>query len=61
MLAFEVTSVFGGMGSWNDQTFASEPENNQFDSLTAALFAARHALFARRLHWLAADSSLSNT
>ena len=23
MLAFEVTSVFGGMGSWNDQTFAS--------------------------------------
>lgn len=32
--------VFGGMGSWNDQYFESEPDNTQFNSLSAELYAA---------------------
>lgn len=32
--------VFGGMGSWNDQSFETESENAQYDSLSAELYAA---------------------
>jgi hypothetical protein len=32
--------VFGGMGSWNDQYFETEPENAQYNSLSAELYAA---------------------
>jgi hypothetical protein len=51
ILSLEVSDVFGGMGSWNDQYFQEEALQKDFDSLSTALYAARNSVFQSILNY----------
>lgn len=43
--SFEITSVFGGMGSWNDLGFGSADEIQEYDEVTKDFYKARNNLY----------------
>lgn len=50
LLAYLLSDVFGGMGSWNDQYFETPEAQQQFDGVSARLFEARSAFFVAMLN-----------
>ncbi|MFP2957971.1 hypothetical protein ACLEPN_09105 [Myxococcus sp. 1LA] len=50
LLAYLLSDVFGGMGSWNDQYFETPEAQQQYDALSARLFEARSAFFVATLN-----------
>lgn len=45
LLALDVSNVFGGLGSWNDQYFEEEKDQKEYDQITAELYSA-HTQFS---------------
>jgi hypothetical protein len=43
-LAIEMSTVFGGMGSWNDQGFENQKDQAEFESVSASLFESMQAV-----------------
>lgn len=49
--SFEITSVFGGMGSWNDLSFKSSEETTDYNQLTDDFYKSRQNLFLSLLNY----------
>ncbi|GEL70118.1 hypothetical protein MVI01_19020 [Myxococcus virescens] len=50
LLAYLLSDVFGGMGSWNDQYFETPEAQQQYDAVSARLFGERSAFFVATLN-----------
>ncbi len=50
-LSLEVSDVFGGMGSWNDQYFQDISLQEKFNSISSALISSRNLVFQSLLNY----------
>jgi len=50
LLAYLLSDVFGGMGSWNDQYFETPEAQQQYDAISARLYGALSAFFVATLN-----------
>ncbi len=50
LLAYLLSDVFGGMGSWNDQYFETPEAQQQYEALSPRLFAALSTFFVATLN-----------
>jgi hypothetical protein len=53
LLSFDVSSVFGGMGSWNDQGFENAEQEKRNTQVSNALYDSRQKLFEALMQYTA--------